>query len=478
MNPPSIPRQVLGTGGLEVLGQVISFVGIIAYVRLTSDTVLGGFFLFIALLNVIRTIGGTGITIDVVRRMNQQDSPDRQFSIAVVLTITSLGVLVIGQLLVRPYLNDYIGEPVTLALCLALAVEMLAYVYDAALKAERKNVVAAGFVTAQKGGEYLTGSLLLLGDVNAFTALVSARIVTQFLRLLGCGILSDVTFTPALSRDDLTGVLNDIGHLTVVNFSNLSQEWIDTVLIGALLTRSLVPLYEVAWRLSSLGLFITSAFISVLYPRIAEWTKEGMTGELQYYSSRAYFYPVALFLALTAGGYVVGEWLLIRIYEPGYSAAWLPLLVLLFARVFYSVGRVSLPFQFSAGNDRQIAALGVAAATLNALLNLALIPRFQLVGAAIASLCGFVLFGGGAYVMVRTRGIVQLPLVDLAGSLVAALVMGMSATILWRHVPNVWHWTGVVVMAGSGLYAFLLLALSPLARDDFQRLVTLRRTSG
>jgi O-antigen/teichoic acid export membrane protein len=387
-------------------------------------------------------------------------------------------VLVVGQLLARPYLNSYIGEPATLALCLALAVEMLAYVYDAVLKAERKNVVASGFVTAQKGGEYLSGTLLLLGGVDAFTALVSARILTQFLRLLGGGVFSDVTLTATLSREDLTGVLNDIGHLTVVNFSNLGQEWIDTLLIGALLTRSLVPVYEVAWRLSSLGLFITSAFTSVLYPRIAEWTEEEMTDELQYYSSRAYFYPVALFLALTAGGYVVGEWLLVQIYEPGYAAAWIPLIVLLLARVFYSVGRISLPFQFSAGSDRQIAALGVGAATINALLNVALIPRLQLVGAGIASLCGFVFFGGGAYVMVHRRGLVRLPVVDIAGGLLAALGMGVGVAILWRNVPHVWHWTVVVVMTGAGLYGLLLLALSRLVREDLQQLVALRRTPG
>lgn len=478
MSSSSIPRQVLGTGGLEVLGQFVSFIGIIAYVRLTNDAVLGGFFLFVALLNVLRTIGGTGITIDVVRRMNQRDSPDRQFSVAVALTLVSLAVLVVGQLLARPYLNDYIGEPATFALCLALAVEMLAYVYDAALKAERKNVVAAGFVTAQKGGEYLTGSLMLLGGVDAFTALVSARIVTQFLRLLGGGVLSDVTITLTLNWEDLTGVLNDIGHLTVVNFSNLGQEWIDTLLIGALLTRSLVPVYEVAWRLSSLGLFITSAFTSVLYPRIAEWTEEGMTDELRYYSSRAYFYPVALFFALTAGGYVVGKWLLIQIYEPGYAAAWLPLIVLLLARVFYSIGRVSLPFQFSAGSDRQIAALGVGAATLNALLNLVLIPRLQLVGAGVASLFGFVFFGGGAYIMVHRRNLVRLPLVDIAGGLVAALVMGVGVAILWRNVPHVWYWMIVVVMTGGGIYTLLLVAFSPLVRENLQQLVALRETVG
>lgn len=477
MSSFSIPKQVFGTGGLEVLGQVISFLGIIAYVQLTSDAVLGGFFLFVALLNVLRTIGGTGIAINVVRRMNQRESPDKQFSTAVILTIASLIVLIVGQLVARPYLNSYIGESVTFALCLTLAVEMLAYVYDAALKAERKNVISAAFISSQKGAEYLAGSLLLLSGVDAFTSLISARLVTQFLRLLGGVSVTDVTFTPVLDQEDLAEVLTDVGYLTIVNFSSLGQEWIDTLLIGALLTRSLVPIYEVAWRLSSLGLFLTSAFSSVLYPRIASWTNEGSTDELQFYGSRAFFYPIALFFALVSGCYVVGEWLLVWIYDPNYAAAWSPLIILLFARMFYSVGRISFPFQFSAGDDRQIAALGIVATGINAILNFALIPHIQIVGAGIASLCSFIFFGSGAYLLVYQRGLVQLPFVNIAGGGVAALSMGAIVSVIWRNVPHAWHWAILVIVIGCGLYGILLLALAPMVRKDLTAMINLERTA-
>ena len=159
----------------------------------------------------------------------------------------------------------------------------------------------------------------------------------------------------------------------------------DYLFIGALLPASALGHYAMASAAAELLLIIPEAVTTPLMKRLLQQDKK--TEQLM---------PLALRITATVmlGACLVmaliGEWLIITLFGNDYAPAYPALLALLpglFALCYASILRLDLLGKGRPGTLSLIVGLGAA---LNLVLNLILIPKFNITGAAIASSAAYI----------------------------------------------------------------------------------------
>jgi O-antigen/teichoic acid export membrane protein len=169
----------------------------------------------------------------------------------------------------------------------------------------------------------------------------------------------------------------------LINMINLQA---DTVFLGYFLTAADVGYYSAATGLSKFFWIVPQAIQTISYPATSEYWVKRDTWGLQKMLDKSMKYTA---LALMPAGLAIGffaEEIVTRIYGQGFSNSALPLQILLIGTVIFGVFCTSIGGSLAGVNrpDLSLKAAGLSA-TINVILNVLLIPRFGILGAATAT---------------------------------------------------------------------------------------------
>jgi len=159
---------------------------------------------------------------------------------------------------------------------------------------------------------------------------------------------------------------------------------VDQLMIGWMLDEASVGVYSVAVRLAEVWYFVPSVVVSSVFAALLRARESDPVR----YRARVQ----ALFTGLVLLGYVAAiaislgaRPVVLLLYGEAYEAAWPSLAVLAWAGVFVALGVAREAWLVAEGLTRFSFATTVCGAITNILLNVALIPRLGVVGAAIAT---------------------------------------------------------------------------------------------
>jgi O-antigen/teichoic acid export membrane protein len=470
----SIAKQILGNGGFGAVGQVTSFLGVIAYTQLMPQSILGSYFLLVAVLLITTSVCCNGVSNDITRRISKSATPGKELTIAGVFTVGVTVFTVILAVLIEPVLSAYIGNGFAGWLAILLPITIFAQLVQSVLEGEQKNTRVAALVTTKRIGMYTVGSGGVLSGFEPSIALVGGLIFGNIL-IIGSGItMIDVSPTGRPTVKELRQLLYRAANLTVVSLGNLGQEWVDTLLIGVFLTPDAVALYEVAWRLSAIGLLVTNPIVSVLYPRFAEAVEAKNHNEIPAYVQKALLYLSASMIALFAGAVALGPELVTVLYGGSYASAYVPLLVLLAGRLPYSFARITTVVSFSYDRDRGVTRASVVAGLFNAIINVFVIPLIGIVGAAVGSLLSFTVLAFLLFWQVADD--VHYPSAPQLGSIIiAAGVMLIMVRLISNRLPATLPSLLGLVALGGTLFAALFVLLNSSVKSDMSTLLDVIR---
>lgn len=281
-------------------------------------------------------------------------------------------------------------------------------VRQAALRALGQVVaaVAAEFILIPLGLIVLTAAYVVAASqpLTAATALgfhTGAALIA--LAVLAVRVRRGVAGLPASDRDVERRMGEWLGlalpSALMASFAYLNAQT-DLLMIGTLLGPSEVGLYTAAVRLSSLvlwGLFAVTAVVTPVFARLHARNEYDQLRQKAAESGAAIaIITIPLALAVT----VLGPSLL-WLFGGQFQVAYPALAVLVLA---FSVNAFSGPVGFlmtMTGHQREAAIIIVFGAIANVILNLSLIPRLGLIGAAMATGISNVLWNGA--LIVRTR---------------------------------------------------------------------------
>ncbi|MDX6752573.1 lipopolysaccharide biosynthesis protein [Geminicoccaceae bacterium 1502E] len=192
------------------------------------------------------------------------------------------------------------------------------------------------------------------------------------------------------------------GYLLVGQLLFNGNAQADIVMLGMLAAPEDVGIYHVAARLAGLVSLLIGAATLPLGPRVAELWRLGETARLQHEVTRI---TRALFIGALAAFAVLA--LLgkpgLRLFGGEYDAGYLPLVVLALAHLLnVAAGPVKLLLVMT--RHERDTMIGLACGTAaNIALNAALIPPLGMLGAALATLAGWVIWNGILYVTVSRK---------------------------------------------------------------------------
>ena len=187
-------------------------------------------------------------------------------------------------------------------------------------------------------------------------------------------------------------ILRDIyrnGFITmVVMFLTTVNYTIDTVMLRQLASPYFLGLYSVAVTFSNMFLIIPDALKEVIF---GDSTKKDFKKSLVYNSLKV---SMLVAVAILAFFVMIGDKAIVFLYGKEYVDTYLLTIICFVGSLSLIFFKILHPIYISQGIQRRAAYFLALSVILNVLLNLYLIPKYQAIGASIASALSHLLCGG------------------------------------------------------------------------------------
>lgn len=376
---------VLGTRALWTILGVLSGVilarklgphdrGVLALVLLTPNTVV--------------TLVKLGITQGNVYFVNRErvSSEKVASNSAVLALVLGVGAALVIWLLRDTFLATFLRSvpPWALALCLVrIPMRLLDdFLYGVLQAVGRFRIYNVRLVVSEvlRFGSIVVCLVVL--DLSLFAAVLIHTLVNLFnIAWLVVATRREIPFglrldTPLLRRQLEFGAKSWVQTLTAHMLLR-----IDVYMVAYLLTASDTAFYALALHFTEMVLEVPQAVGLVLYPRLASLPK----AEVHRLTAQTCRRTLVLTGAFALVAAAVGPYLITLWYGPDYSPAGDPLPWVCIGAVAWSIYVIVTRDLTSQGRQAINIAAGLPALVLNVILNLVLIPKMGIVGAAIAT---------------------------------------------------------------------------------------------
>ncbi|GAB3411954.1 lipopolysaccharide biosynthesis protein [Haloparvum alkalitolerans] len=449
-------RESILLFGIQMAARVVGFLGLIYFTKEIPPSELGVYFLFFLVIQVSSMLGNMGLGQALVRRIGEGERQSELFTVTItVVTVVTLIATVTFYALREP-LAGYIGADVPGLLALGTGTWLLADLLISTLQAEDRVLTGGLLQLLQDIVRVGIGAVLLTigyGPVGLMYGVIAGFVATV---IIGFPI-SDLSFAVPEGAD-FSRVFSISRYTMFFGPTNLIYFWLDTFLIGVLLTRGDVSAYEVAWQTTRVLVIATSAINTTIFPKVSRWASRGEHGEIERVIPGAVLFGLFFPLPGTIGIFVLGEEILGTIYDPNYTIAAIPMLVLSGYMVVESIQRIGN--SLLTGMDRadipfRSRLVGV---TLALALNITLIPRYGLVGAAVATLVAKLIDTAYQWIFIERLLDIDYPTRSLLWQIGSAVGMGVIvATIVTALGPLSTVTLLLTILIGAGVYGGLVL---------------------
>jgi O-antigen/teichoic acid export membrane protein len=326
-------------------------------------------------------------------------------------------------LALSPVLHSLFFRPWHMGVVLAAAVPVFSQLWVAAGKAflqGENDMRAANVAIGAEEAAFLPVYLVLLPFLHGTGLLMTALVGADVLVTAGIGIrLARRGFLRGWQRPDRRlgaeicryGLRGQVGGmLSLINLR------LDVVILGALVGPGTLGVYAVASKYAELLRLPGLAVTYVLYPRLAVRDRAAAGRDVAALMPRAFVLTVLAAIPLAAG-----VPLLPLVYGPEFAGAMLPAYILLFGLIGEGVAGLVSAYLYGVGRPgANSIALGVSV-VVTVGLDLALIPHYHAVGAAVASAAAYLTSSAALLVCYfAVRKLVHVPRHQAANALEAS----------------------------------------------------------
>ena len=164
---------------------------------------------------------------------------------------------------------------------------------------------------------------------------------------------------------------------------------VDILLLQAFTVEQTVGYYKAALTIIGFMWLLPQSLQLVLIQSVSNMWNENRIAEINRMSAKLTRYVFLLTFLMSIGLVILGEIFIPFYFGNDFTPAVTPLLVLLPGAICFSITRPYLAITSAKGNLRPLIIATAVAALINLLLNLLLIPRYGMIGAAIGTSTGY-----------------------------------------------------------------------------------------
>ncbi|NHX41494.1 MULTISPECIES: polysaccharide biosynthesis C-terminal domain-containing protein [Haloarcula] len=436
------------------VGRALIAVALLAvFVRLLGADRFGSFILFEAVLALATIVVDLGIGSAVQKRMSEGSGG--KILITAIGLQTALLVPVGGMLLVLSDVVDgYMGAPLTTYLVPAIAAHQLMRLGLHALRGELRVAEAAVLQLAAELLVLLGGYLLVVnggGVTKLIWAFIGSRAAVAALALFRLNTPAEAPTRPTISSILQFSKYNFVAS----GLGGSMYKWIDTFLIGLFLTQELVTAYETAWRVSMSVALASQAIGSTMFPQVSDWHAEGRLAEIRRTVSDGLSGALVVVFPAIVGSFFFASSVLSVAFGTRTSVAAGALVILVVGKFPEAVNNVVSRTLFGLDKPRPVAFAAMVFIVLNLSLNVLLIPRFGLIGAAVGTTVAFFVNTGLNVLSLNEIVSVKPQWRTIGVCVVAAVLMGVVLSIVTIELA-VESLTGLAAVIGVGSVVYII----------------------
>ncbi|MEE9176058.1 MAG: oligosaccharide flippase family protein [Thermodesulfobacteriota bacterium] len=455
----SIARSSIGWFTANVISSVVAFFALIYFSRELGPKVLGVYFLFNSILNVLKLFGNVGLQAATTKRISEGVDASEFFTASLIIRLVPFLILSIGVFLARSFLNSFMGAELSIFLIILLGFLQFSDLMRETLQGEKKVATSAFVDLAQVIGKVSVQVVLVVLGAGIYGLIVGLNV--GFMVSIAFGIfLIDVRLCRPRREH----------YLSILDFSRYSfgnaiggylYEWADIVVIGLFLTQEFVGVYGVCWIISGVFLLSSQAVASSIFPRISELSGRGELDEIRGIFSEGLVFSSFLVIPAMVGTLILSSDLLGIVYGEDFRVGYLVLIILMLGRVFQSFQMISVRVMEGMDRPDVVFRINIVTTVLNIVGTLVLVYWIGFEGAAVAtSLTIGVSFLWNTY-YVLTFLDARLPYREFSFELVSAGLMGIFVWLLWNAALFSPVFNLVLsIITGAMLYFLVILGIS------------------
>ena len=446
MNAAPRYRNVVTTSGVyfcfQALGMAAGLVSIPILTRALTKEEYGLLNLTFATVGILALVGRLGFAEATTRfyyeRSQQGLRQLREFCGTMLAgsfvsgALVALVTLIAVQWLVP---QENAAHCLRVASLIVIIRAVLGVVYQIYRAQERAVAAAIAPMAARYIGLAVAIGILLVHGLNAYEVIL-ASVLGEGLVALIC--LSEfatrgIIGPPTLSRWHFSAAFSYGAPLSVGLYSSFVLDYGDRFLIERFLGLDAVATYSVPYDLvGALSLALFGSLKLALLPIIFRLWESGGRAATSDFVSQVFTYSVAVAILGGALFLALSEQLIVLLTSAKYSGS-APLMAYLLPGIFMG----EMNFLVASGllvtrGTIVLAVLSLASAAVNVLLNLWMLPRWGLTGAASATTIAYGLLMLTTYLMSRRSLDLRVKPLVLAAALLTTAIMILSLTMLGR----------------------------------------------
>jgi O-antigen/teichoic acid export membrane protein len=470
MNINPIQRQSLLSFGSLLAVTGLGYIATFYFAHYLGPAILGSYFLFLAYYGIFDLIGDGGFGGAAVKRISEGTDQNEYFTAFFILRIILLSLSVVIFILISPYLTGLQENGLLYWLIIALIVGTAASITGT-------NLYGTAQVGIMQFSNLMNTIVKNLVQILAvFIGFSLGGMVAGFIAGTLAALIINLKFIKLslsrCNRSHYTGLMSFSIWTFLSSGGALIFTYADTILIGLFMTETDVGIYRVAFQLTSVASFIVLAFHTVLFPRISKWHMENNFSLIEYSMAKAFTYSLFVTIPITAGGILLSEKLLYYLYGASFISGSPVLVILLFVQMVnifmflltMCLNAMDMPktsFYITAGS-----------ALLNIVLNILLIPRYGIAGAAVASLVTISMNAVLAYTMLKSSLHISIDKRVVLNLVVSVLIMCV-ALLACVYIFPIRDFLGLVLVLGFSaiVYFVSVLCIDRTIRNDLKLLL-------
>lgn len=457
--------------GADIIARLLSTVLSVYIARSMGASVFGQLAFAIAFTNYFNLFSDFGLTTLGIREIARDKSQTPSFAtnitaLQVWLSLILIGVLG-GLLFFMPLEINLKWLTFLVGLSMLPGAFSLTYVFQAYEKMEFTALVRilTQILTVVTAFAliYFTKNILALPIVQFLVGLLSALLIYYLLKRFIYFSWSQIEFAKIrfLFRLAIPFVIS--GLAIQIYYS------LDSIILQFLKGSTVVGYYSAGYKVVLLLIGFAGFFQTAIYPTLTNFLKADLekANELVARTSKLLIF---ICLPIAVGGTVLAPKIISFLYGNAYTESILPFQILIWS-IFTIYVNVSFGATLlAAGRERQYTKSAVMGAALNLIFNLVLIPKFSLVGAAIATMITefYVLISLYYY---SSKVIKVSILKNLIQAFFTAVAMGAILVFLDLNVL-------VLITLGAVLYFSAVFIFRFLDKNDFDFILTFFRERG
>lgn len=456
----------------KLLGAALGFVATLAFAQIVGAEVLGVYALVMTIMKWGTFASDLGFGNATTKRISENDEPGA-YLVAGVLWVFAVGLVIsILILLARPIIEAYVGDfdqyialSIVWFLVALLFIRLFYQFPHRILSGERKVHLAALLDPVKQGSQSLTQIVLVVLGYSLLGMLVGYAIGGIIVGLVSLYFVSLRPVRPKLRH--FKSLFDYAKYAWLGKLKSRIFNDIDILILGVFVPSAAIGVYTVAWSLSKFLELFSNSISSTLFPEISYSSTQESGQIVRGYIEDSLRYTGLIVIPGFVGGLLLSEELMM-VYGPEFADGAVVLWILIFAILIYAYQKQFVNALNGVDRPDLSFRVNVVFATLNAGLNLALIPEYGIEGAAVASVVSVAVALAIAYYYLNDLFEFTLPIGEIARQVTAAIAMGVLV-VLARDAIEV---TGVLqrnilialVLVGGGAAVYFLVMLGISAR--------------